>query len=80
MPIRKDDYFCWIFIEKSCQKFANLSQDTPWLQTGTFEFLWNLAENRKSPPLTIEQPLAQMASGEGSRIDILVLQLLREHC
>ena len=27
MPIRKDDYFCEIFIEKSCQKFANLSQD-----------------------------------------------------
>jgi len=27
MPIRKDDYFCGIFIEKSCQKFANLSQD-----------------------------------------------------
>ena len=27
MQIRKDDYFCEIFIEKSCQKFANLSQD-----------------------------------------------------
>ena len=27
MPIRKDDYFCGIFIEKSCQKLANLSQD-----------------------------------------------------
>jgi len=66
MPIRKDDYFCEIFIEKSCQKFANLSQDiavvrqvyTTWLfkppiitpQTMSDVRSTPMADSASSPP------------------------------
>ena len=42
MPIRKDDYFCEIFIEKSCQKFANLSQDIAVVRQVGYRFEYTI--------------------------------------